>query len=344
MVAVNVHAGYPTGNINAEQGSITVVGDIAWADLTAKLNELFPASLTSGIGQNPLDPQFGIYRCQSCEYRPFPNDAPPVISDIPSTFDATFAKMPVYEKALLTINYSSAQVQFPNSASDTPDKPDGSTEVTGLSHQISSGGEVITLEHSSLVWSHGKNVEGTNVSASKVVPTLEHSITWNRVLSPNWDKLRDLIGKVNNTDLGPFQTGTMYNETLLYLGYQASPDITADGTRVWNLSLRFSERRVTELCKESVGGAVIADGITGYEGVYGGWNHFYIQEPEFKITDVAVPPVPAGGKVPNPLTSGFRRLHSKLPGARGPGVAFLAYVEDAAIYKKADLTLIFVQV
>jgi hypothetical protein len=330
-IAVDVQAGSPTGNINAEQGTISVSGKVAWSNLGPKLAELFPPSTTSTIGANPLDPLFGIYRCQSVAFRPIGGAGAKVNqggTPAPSSHDADFT-MPVYEFAWLDITYSSLQVEFPNVTGDAPDTPDGSTEVKGLTHQLSSGGETITLEGSSLWWSHNKNATGSNVAAHKIVATIEHSVSWKRVLGPPWEAMRTLIGKVNDADLGPFQTGAMLEETLLYLGFTATPDITADGVRVWDIGFRFSERRVDELVKVAIGGAVIADGITGYTSTYGGWNHFYIQE-EAEDKDGPVT-----------LTSGFRRLHARKPDTAAP---WLAYSGDAAIYKKGDLTALFVQV
>tara|TARA_R110000824_G_scaffold292356_1_gene480764 strand:+ start:149 stop:1144 length:996 start_codon:yes stop_codon:yes gene_type:complete len=328
--AVDIQAGSPYGNINAEQGTITVVGKILWTNLGNKLNELFPSSTSAGVGANPVDPLFGIYRCQSCEFRPI-GENPNVVYGSPaaSVFDADFT-MPAYEFAWLTITYSSLQVEFPNVTGDNPDTPDGTTEVTGLTHQLSSGGEVITLANDSLYWSDGVCAKGTNVTASKVIVTVEHNVTWRRVLTPPWADMRSLVGKVNNADLGPLQTGTMIEETLLYLGFTAVPDIMSDGTRVWEIGYRFSERRVDELTKLIRGiGGVVLDGVTGHEGEFGGWNHFYKQE-ESKDKD---------GNV-NTKTSGFRRLHSVEPAGGGNP---LVYAEKTAIFRKADLSALFVQ-
>jgi len=332
-IAVNVQAGYPIGNISAEQATVTVRGQIAWSDLTAKLAELFPLPTTSGPGANKLDPLFGFFRCQSCEFLPVGAD-PTVVgggATSVSAYDADF-ELPNYEFAWLNIVYSSVQVEFPNEGS-TSDKPDGVTPVPGLLHQLNAGGEVVTLDQNSLVWSDEISVNGTNVSAHKVVPTIEHSVTWKRVSSPPWEAMRTLIGKVNDMDLGPFQTGTMTEETLLYLGFSASPDISASGVVVWDIVFRFSERRVDELTKASIGGANTADGVTGHESEYGGWNHFWKQEEE-KVTDDVT-----GDAVDNPKTSGFRRLHSRKPAA-----APLTYNESTAIFVKGSLETLFVQV
>ena len=335
-VSVDIIAGYPVGNIGPEQGSVTVAVKLPWDEVGNKLAELFPSPSTSGPGANKLDPLFGLYRCQSAEFKPIGAE-PDVTGDgtpFTSPYDATFT-LPYYSLALLTITYSSVQVEFPNQSSDSPDTPDGSTEVLGLVHQLSSGGEVITLDDASLYWSDYTSVKGTKVSAHKVVPTIEHNIQWKRVLSPPWEAMRTLIGKVNDKDLGPFQTGTMLVETLLYLGFTATPDITADGTRVWDIGYRFSERRVDELTKAAIGGTITADGIAGYESQYGGWNHFWDHEEE-KVIDPATKQA-----VANPKTSGFRRLHSRKPeNAAGA----LVYGADTAIFKKGSLEDLFVQV
>jgi hypothetical protein len=333
-VAVDIQAGYPRGSIGPEQGSITVRGKVAWSDVGNKLNELFPGATTSSPGASALDPLLGLYRCQSCEFEPVASDPDVKAGGTPfvSPYDADFI-LPFYEFAWLTITYSSVQVEFPNTSSDSPDKPNGVDDVTGLVHQISAGGEVVTLDQSSLKWSDGESVKGTNISSHKVIPTIEHSIQWKRVLSPPWVAMRSLIGKVNNMDLGPFQTGTIIEETLLYLGFTASPDISADGTRLWDISYKFSERRVDELTKAAIGGAVTPDGVDGYTSQYGGWNHFYKQEED----EVAL-----GA---NAKTSGFRRLHARTPDAFAPAPPnYYSYVDDAAIFKKGALETLFIQV
>lgn len=333
MVDVNVLAGYPTGNISAEQGTITVAGLIDWADVPTKLGELFPAASTSTPGANAFDPLLGIYRCQSVEFRP-QTDTPDVIAGgatITSPFDATF-ELPNYDKAVLTINYASPQVENSNPGSE--DQPNGTDDVAGLTHQLSTGGETITLEKDALYWSDGTSANGTTVSAHKIVVTIEHNIQWKRVLSPPWEAMRSLVGKVNDMDLGPFQTGTIVEETLLYLGFTATPDIMADGVRVWDIGFRFSERRVDELTKDTFLGTVTADGVTGHASEYGGWNHFWKQE---EATIANTPP--GVGTIANPKLSGFRRLH-----AREPSGAGLVYEEDAAIFKKGALETLFVQV
>jgi len=336
-IDVNIQAGYPTGSVGTEQGSVTVAIILAWDLVPGKLAELFPSPSAAGPGANKLDPIFGFYRCQTVEFKPIGAEPDVTKGGAPfvSPYDATFT-LPYYELALLTITYSSVQVEFPNQSSDTPDTSDGSIEILGLTHQLSSGGEVITLDESSLFWSDYTSAKGTSVTSHKVIPTLEHNIKWKRVLSPPWEAMRTLIGKVNDMDLGPFQTGTMLEETLLYVGFSASPDITADGTRVWEIDFKFSERRVDELAKATIGGSVVADGITGYTTTYGGWNHFWKQE-EDKVMNGATPPA----AVDNPVTSGFRRLHSRKP---ANAAAALVYLGDTAIFKKGSLETFFVQV
>ena len=331
-VAFDIMAGYPVGRIDAEGGTVTVKGTVPWSDVGNKLDELFPASTTSGIGANAIDPLFGLYRCQSCEFEPLGSNGAKVNYGTPfnSPYDATF-KLPIYELAVLTAVYSSVQVEFPNASSGdgggAPDTPDGSTEVTGLIHQLTSGGETIKLQDSSLYWSDDLSAKESGLTCVKIIPTIEHNVTWKRVISPPWESMRTLIGKVNNVDLGPFQTGTMLEETLMYLGFTATPDITPDGQRVWEIGYRFSERRIDELSKSAVGGSKVADGINVSNPNTGGWNHFYKQEEPDK----------AGGA--NTKTSGFRRLHATKP-VSSP----LLYNADTAIHQKADLTALFVQV
>jgi hypothetical protein len=328
-VAIDIQAGYPQGNITPEGGSLTVVGKVAWSDIIPAITQLFPAPTTAGPGTGAIDPGFGLYRCQSCEFKPVGTD--PLVNaggtPFTSIYDANFT-MPFYEFAWLTINYSSLQVEYPSVAGDTPDTPDGSTAVYGLVHNLSSGGETITLSDRSLYWSDEKSANGEKVSARKIIATVEHNVMWKRVASPPWESMRTLIGKVNSTNLGPFQTGTILNETLLYLGFTATPDITAAGDRVWEIGYRFSERRVDELASNyGTGTGAVADGVVGYEDTYGGWNHFWKQEE----------PVTVDGE--NTEVSGLRRLHATKPEAD-----YHLYQEGYAIFKKADLTALFVQV
>jgi hypothetical protein len=102
------------------------------------------------------------------------------------------------------------------------------------------------------------------------IPTTEHSINWPYISFPPWTTMRSTLGKVNSVAI-TFQTGFIAAECLMFMGVEASRQITSDGTTCWNITYRFSEKQ--QASSFGVGG-----------GIPKGWNVFY--NPVSQVFDV----------------------------------------------------------
>lgn len=117
--------------------------------------------------------------------------------------------------------------------------------------------EFMTLPASSVKWENGDAVENEEVSAAKLIPMIEHSLTRHRCPSIPWAAIKECVGKVNEIALDDDIFVSVAEQTLLYLGASIDWTLSTDGTEVWTLEHRFQERRVT------VGASVY------------GWQHFW---------------------------------------------------------------------
>lgn len=304
------------GNITPTTGTITIQEQIAWTDLAERLGEIFGPTLPTGIVASELDPALAIYRAQSVEFQSFTDKAVSTVNGASDEAGITAGGgFPVFEFAHLTIQYSANEQQSPASQDEADQDGDGDP-VPFLTHSWGIGGDFVTMDNSKMYWSSGDSAQATGIAANKIIPTIEHSINWKRVLNPPFDELRNCLGKVNEKKM-TFATGTIYPEGLLFNGAEMSRDIMSDGTRAWDVTYRFSERRVDAAYKETFFGGTtvkIYDG-EGPQKKFGGWNHFYNKD---------------AGKM--------MRLHATSPAADKH-----LYHEDHAVYKQYDLLKLFEQ-
>lgn len=130
-------------------------------------------------------------------------------------------------------------------------------DVTVLTHRVGIGGEFMQMPSHGLKWSDqapGETVQEEDVGAAKVIPTVEHELTFNWVPDPPFDKIVAKIGMVNGLT-------NLFNatpETLMFIGADADRNITSQGADAWKVVYRFSQRVV------KMGGAGSI-----------GWNHFF---------------------------------------------------------------------
>jgi hypothetical protein len=68
-------------------------------------------------------------------------------------------------------------------------------------------------------------------------PKGDHSVSWHFVPWPPWTAIRQCVGKVN-----AFKFAGAPRGTLLFLGAEASQDITTHGVKAWTLEYKFSEK------------------------------------------------------------------------------------------------------
>lgn len=329
-----------SGSVTPTTGQVKISEVIDWTDVPARLAEIFGPTTGTGIVATELDPLFGLWRAQNVEFKPLRNQK---MSDTVAGASAGDPIMPVFTEAELNITYSSIEQESPTSQ-DEADQDGEGDPVPFLTHSWSIGGDFITMDDTSMYWSLGASAKGTGIAANKIIPSIEHSINWKRVLNPPFGEIRNSLGKVNSKNM-TFSTGLIYPECLLFNGAEMSRDIMSDGTRAWDVTYRFSERRVDAIPRlvtivpaSGSGGLYTSydgSGPTKYTppppqspevipsniqpfmgGRYGGWNHFYKKDE----------------------TPGMYRLHQSMI-ISNPHL----YHEDQAIYKKYDLLKLFEQ-
>lgn len=331
-----------SGTVTPTSGQMTLSEHINWSDVPARLQEIFAPTTGSGIFATELDPYFGLWRAQSVTFKP---RTPRMDADVTVQSESgDDVVLPSFDKAILDITYSSLEQQSPTSQDDADQDGEGDP-VPFLTHSWSIGGDFITMDDTAMFWSSGDSAKATGIAANKIIPTIEHSINWKRVLYPPFNAIRECLGKVNSRTM-TFSTGRIYPECLLFNGAELSRDIMSDGARAWDLTYRFSERRVDAvealrmLYDAGTPGydpndndyrALAYDGVPVTQvyldppgktvpvaGRYGGWNHFY--------------------KKDNP--SGMYRLHQSRPPHNS---SWNFYMEANAIYKQYDLLKLFEQ-
>jgi hypothetical protein len=77
----------------------------------------------------------------------------------------------------------------------------------------------------------------TGVASSVIIPMIEHTLEWDFVQKPPWSAIRSTMGKVNATKFAG-----MPPETALFLGAEASQQVTITGLKPWKLSYKISEK------------------------------------------------------------------------------------------------------
>lgn len=216
------YSGGPTGR------QATIMGVIAGTDIDALFGELFPIAI-SGIPQLPalLAGSSALY-ADNVEYEPLGK----IVSCSP---------LPLYEKNLVTITYKTIPYQQANPSTDQI-----------LTYAAGIGGEFMTLPKMSLRWKAGAvPVQTEDISAGKVITSIDHDITLHFVPDPPYATLRGLVGKINNATFEGGPTGT-----ILLLGANLRQTVNSDGAQPWEVGLKFAER--------------IIDGDSSLT-----WNHFY---------------------------------------------------------------------
>lgn len=256
MVAWNELTGSPSFEVRPDGASAERCGLIAWNDLDVLIAEVFPPSEpgAGSLGQAAGAPFPGRphLRAESIRIQPFGDR---IVG--PDT-SQEFASFPEYAQGVLTIRYVTPK------AAQTEDESEGEGDpVPFLRHRWSVGGEFLSLPASGLEWAESSDVVPEDINAGVFVPTIEHEILMPRVVAPPFSIIRDRVGTVNAASLA-FSTGTIDPETLLFLGAEIEREVMSDGSRAWNMTYRFSERRVYP-----------QDQNPATAG-FGGWNHCWL--------------------------------------------------------------------
>lgn len=133
--------------------------------------------------------------------------------------------------------------------------------VTGsgsqISYELGYDTETIKIPTNGWSWSSSSSVPSERPYYERVIPIMEHRVTWSNVVNPPWDAIQRLQGTVNVTSfLGAAA------ETLLFVGIQSNKLYRADlatgpSAFTWKIRYIFRQR-----------------GLRHQNTSYG-WNHFW---------------------------------------------------------------------
>lgn len=216
-----------------------------WEQVDDFLALIFPSPYISGT--RIIIPPARIYPdklwmvAKSTDIEPFDPMSPSGLFQAPNYYPGG---------AKVTVNYETPEFDQSN---PTNDGPAGNDTVTFVTYKVSVGGEFLTYPSNSLRWDQPSDTTlvdspgaplsprylsvGDDTQAAVIIPLLEHTLTWTQVAFPPWRAIRTCLGKVNAYNF----CGTP-PETLLFMGCEASRDVTNQGIRCWNLEYKFAEK------------------------------------------------------------------------------------------------------
>lgn len=230
----------PKFDLDRESASITRVGEISWADGDALIAECFP----SGFALPGTYPGKNYLYVQSLSIEP--------LSPI-GEGGMLCADVAIYGRGKATIKYGKLPFEPSNFI----------TRRWGFS------GEFMTIPASSMKWlSDSLAVQNEEISAAKIIPMIEHSITRHRATTVPWSAIKANIGHINDAPLNNAIFTGVGSGQLLYLGANIDFTFSTDGTQIWNIEHRFQERKVR------------------WNGLDYGWNEFW--RPDAKKWDQLV--------------------------------------------------------
>jgi len=242
----------------------TRIGYCQWSEITELLETCFPVpvvlgtTITSGFGIKL--PGYDFLRADSIHIEPLSEKiVGPLASDGTVDTDMDFDTIVEFEKAKCVIKYATFLGSVQGTTLNEPFNPD---PVLFLEHKLAMGCEFLQIPSEGLQWKNNTSSpvpDGLPIGIR--IPTTEHSITWPFISFPPWTAMRNTIGKVNSSAI-TFQTGLISAECLMFMGMEASRQITSDGTTCWNVTYRFSEKQTATT------GTVITTAAKG-------WNVFY---------------------------------------------------------------------
>lgn len=188
-------------------------------------------------------PTYSAVRCINCEVEPQTDLIGGSVTD-PTSQIATF------DDCIVQCTYESMQQQ---------DSGDG----TFFTYRQSIGAEFLTVPSRALRWLSDDAYLPPDANGAILIPKTEHNITWHKVAAPNWSVLSALRGTVNSAAVIVPVIGLMCPaETLLFEGADTSIQVGADGSGLWQVNVKLTEKK-----------------INGYGGAAYGWNHAYRDNP-----------------------------------------------------------------
>lgn len=304
--------GSPSFTMDREGGSARRVIKVAWADIGRAILEVFPGALF-GYPYSASVPGFPWLRAQKMSIDPWNPEHMTGNGEDMNTYPAG---------AKITVDY--APNKYPdNEATGQEDTPQGADsdiqDVTFLEQKINFGGEYLTWPNSGVKWekdeqgnsSYGSAGGGVDkdgntvgdrrfqvfddINVGVVIPTIEHTMTWNHVRFPPWVGIRSCIGKVNKDVHMNCQP-----ETLLFNGCSAERTYSTQGSPNWKLEYRISEKcyNYPLLNERGLSNPGVWNGGTGYTvndllTVIGGVGGGSV----IRVTSVAVGGIITGGLI-----------------------------------------------
>lgn len=218
-VAFEELLGSPKFSGTAEERTATRIGLIAWSDIDAFYQELFPPP-SYGIPQLPAQfpPGSGIF-ANSVTFEPqFEHAVPTVTSPCNG-----------YERAKVTVEYRTVPYE----------QSDPQTDQI-LTRKSTVGGQFVTLPASGLRWGDdGSRISNPDVQAAKLIGTIEHEVTVHRAVAVPWAAIRSLCGCVNSSPWYGAAIGTV-----LFLGVEMTQQVNAGGSTTYSIAYKFSERNI----------------------------------------------------------------------------------------------------
>lgn len=261
-VAVSEFEGYPQYSFDNGEFVITRKVSLAWSDVDAYAQELWPVSALVQPKSGAAYPANTRFRVSSFSIVPHPDNRVVGVSGGVNQYDLAVAE----------ISYTVPKYETEESYQGTSYDP-----KPLLSHSFDSGGITIGMVNTGLKWDcDDDRMLDDNAKFYLFQPNTDHQITWQNVVNPNWEALETRKGFVNDS---PFTLrGFPYpTDCLLYLGYSGSEDVMTDGTRSWSLTLKFSSKVVSPAfrCQSADWVSTNDDGSTHY----GGHNYIFREIP-----------------------------------------------------------------
>jgi hypothetical protein len=260
----------PSISMDRDGGSARRVVKVAWDDIGRAILEIFPGA-AFGYPYTASLPGFPWLRAQKMQIDPWDGSHPTGTGQVMNTYP---------NGAKITVEY--APNKWPDQEFD--DGPDQGElkDITFLEQRITFGGEYLTWPNNGVRWADaapGAGVSGSagqyapgqegdknfqvfeDINVGVVVPTIEHSMTWNFVRRPPWAGIRACLGKVNSA-----QHMNCVPETLLFNGCTAERTYSTAGSPTWKLEYRLSEKLYNAplIAEKALSNFGIFAGGTGY--------------------------------------------------------------------------------
>ena len=332
-------------NVRPDGGSVNMSFNCAWADVDDVLSEIFPPGSSTSPAATELDPYLQIYRAASVDITPL-GSPPKLLNDIDAD---PLDVIPRFETAHVSITFSNDQSERP---ADQDEADADGDPVPFLTHTWSAGTEIVEHETNEAKFAGGGGSGGpvkANTPVATVIPMIQHTIDWPRVISPPFNSIRSLLGRVNNSVM-TFSTGSILIETLLFVGASLRKDYLSNGNKAWSLQYQFSERRVPIEFGLSVDEtyeyselSVVTDWPLVYFNSekptkWGGWNHFYDSVTHKSFARLYLKP-PAGNLSLTWIEEGGGGSHT----TAGSPLLLGMYDDRTAPYKKGNFSQLFTQ-